>query len=67
MTNTKKPTPEELKRVEAILEQFNKRLQDSAVFNEPLSSSERAITKTLLLWLVHNEYLDVSDQEFLLC
>ena len=56
-----KPTPLQLKKVEETLDRFDKHLQSGAVFNEPLSSSERAILKTLLLWLELNKSLDVCN------
>ena len=61
MSTSKNPTLDELNKAESYLDRFDKHLQNGAVFNEPLSSSERAIIKTFLLWLILHEDLDISD------
>jgi len=62
MPTQKNPTSDELNKVDETLDKFNQHLQSGVVFNEPLSSSERAILKTLLLWLILDQDLDVCNQ-----
>ncbi len=51
MSSTQSPTPEELRKAEEVVSNFDKAIQKAAVFNQPLTKAERALLVTFYLFL----------------
>jgi hypothetical protein len=59
MSKSKRPTPDELKKAEVMLSKFDDFIQSGAVFNGPLTSSEKALIKTFIFFYLSRS--QISD------
>ena len=51
MSTSQSPTPEELRKAEEVVSNFDRAIQQAAVFNQPLTKAERALLTTFYLFL----------------
>jgi hypothetical protein len=51
MSKSNIPTPEDLKKADVALDNFDIEIQRSSAFNQPLTRPERALLKTFFLYL----------------
>ena len=62
MSKAQAPTPEELKKAKKAVDEFDRAVQSSEVFNEPLTKGERALITTFYLFLQRQQPESVPEQ-----